>query len=142
MGVVMSERKALIVLWGASLLALFGTVWCLQDFLRVHDAMQEGTDTIPFDSGRYYVLLTTVFWVLTLIQYVGLKRGVAAISGWAAPVTIAWFAGTLALAHFVPNHLIDDLTSAGYKAVDDPREVSRISRGTSLIFVKAPQKLP
>lgn len=137
----MSPRMAQIILWVINLLALAGAVWCAQDYLRVFYAIRAGMDTIPFDSGRYYVLIATVFWVLTLIQQVGLKRGVAAISGWAAPVTIAWFAGTLALAHFVPSALSDDLKSAGYQAVDDPREVSRISRGASLIFVKAAQTL-
>lgn len=134
----MSPRTAQVILWVINLLALAGALWCAQDYLRVLYAIRAGMDTIPFDSGRYYVLLSTVFWVLTLIQFVGMKRGVAAISGWAAPVTIAWFAGTLALAHFVPNFLSDDLRAAGYQAVDDPREVSRVSRGASLIFVKTP----
>ena len=134
----MSQRTAQIILWVINLLALAGAVWCVQDFIRVRYAIQAGMDSIPFDSGRYYVLLATVFWVLTLIQYVGLKRGVAAISGWAAPATIVWFAGTLALAYFVPSFMSDELTSAGYHAVDDPSEVSRISRGASLIFVKSP----
>jgi hypothetical protein len=124
------------VFWLLDLLALAGVLWCVQDFMRVQGALAGGTSPIPLDSGIYYLLVGTVLWLMTAIQIVGLKRGQTAVARWASPVILAWFAGTLVLANVLPDRLADTLTAAGYHAIDDPREISRLSRGKSVIYVK------
>ncbi|QID19575.1 hypothetical protein G3580_19310 [Nitrogeniibacter mangrovi] len=57
----MSQRVAQVFLWMFNLLTLLGVIWCVQDYMRVTDAMVNGAPTVPFDSGVYYLLLPTVF---------------------------------------------------------------------------------
>ena len=133
----MSQRMAHAVLWLLDLLALAGVLWCVQDVMRVQNALAGGASPIPLDSGIYYLLVGTVLWLMTAIQIAGLKRGQSAVARWASPAILAWFAATLVLANVLPDRLADTLTAAGYHAIDDPREISRVSRGASVVFVKA-----
>jgi len=132
----MSQRLANVILWLFDLLVLLGVCWCARDYMRVTDALANGAPAIPFDSGIYYLLLPTVLWVLTVVQIVVLKRGGTKAPSSVFPVIIAWFIGTLVLANALPRWLASDLTAAGYHAIDDTREIARVSRGASLIYLK------
>ena len=132
----MSQRMAHAILWLLDLLALAGVLWCVQDFMRVQSALASGASPIPLDSAIYDLLMGSVLWLMTGIQIVGLKRGQTAVARWASPVILAWFAATLVLANVLPDRLADTPTAAGYHAIDDPREISHVSRGASVVFVK------
>ncbi|QID19574.1 hypothetical protein G3580_19305 [Nitrogeniibacter mangrovi] len=75
--------------------------------------------------------------MLTAIQIIVFKQGGTQAPRWVSPVVIGWFIITLVLANVLPQWLADDLTAAGYHAIDDPRVISRVSRGAGFIYLKS-----
>ncbi len=112
--------------------------------LTILRVWQEATDDqafITFDSGEFYLLIMTVFWVMALIQYAGLKGKFPKLIQNATGAMIGWLAFTLILANLIPSTLTNHIEQAGYQQCDIPKERARIAKGEELIFSKDCQKL-
>ena len=123
----------------ASLYPFYESGIALSEFNR-------GAKAIEFDSGVFYMCLVSIFWPAALIHFCGMQylrdqKGKSnKISQWiyvnATKISISWFIASLILANIAPFLILRKFENAGYIKCDDPREVSRISRGRSLILVK------
>lgn len=97
-------------------------------------AMELQKDSIEFDSGSFYYLLITVFWLFLLIEIFGHSRIVQKHKDKLSLIIIGWFAVSLIISFMAPYTLNQKLDRAGYSACTDPSEISRISPGRKLIY--------
>ena len=132
----MNQKTAQIIFIIFNILALFAVGYAVNDLLFVLSSIKEQSNVIPFDTGTYYLLLMTVFWVLSIIQYFGIRNKQSKMLKHGGLVVIGWFVFTLLLANAFPYYLTNKLEKAGYERRDDPNEISRVSRGASYLYVR------
>lgn len=132
----MNPKLAQILFIFFIILAVPVVGYAVYDFYSVKTALANGEPQIPFDSGTYYLLLGSIFWVLGFIQVVGKRNADSKVLKYASPMLIVWFITVLALANVIPYYLESNLEGAGYVKCDDPSEISRVSRGKSSIYKK------
>lgn len=118
-----------------NLIAVLAVAYVVNDIIAVTSGLAEQWSVIPLDTGISYLLLMSIFWLLSLIQFVGRRNKQHFVIRWSNQLVIGWFIATLLLAYVIPLILQQQLRQAGYIACDDPQVVSRVSRGASLIFV-------
>lgn len=118
-----------------NLIAVLAVAYVANDIIAVTSGLAEQWSVIPLDTGISYLLLMSVFWLLSLIQFVGRRNKQHFVIRWSNQLVIGWFIATLLWAYVIPLILQQQLRQAGYIACDDPQVVSTISRGASLIFV-------
>jgi len=133
----MTQKTAQVIFIIFNILAIFSVTYALYDFINITSAVKKQEEIILFDSGTYYLLLMSVFWVLSLIQYAGLKNKLASLLKYANQALLAWFLMMILLANLIPGYLSDKLEAAGYTKCDDPREISRVSKGESSFYIKS-----
>jgi len=131
----MSPKVAQSVFLLFNLIAVLAVAYVVHDIVNVTSELAGKQPVIPLDTGISYLLLMSVFWLLSLVQFVGRRNKQHFIIRWSNQLVISWFITTLLLAYFIPVLLQGRLQQAGYIPCDDPQVVSRISRGASLIFV-------
>ena len=132
----MNKKTAQIIFIILNILSVFAVAYVIYDFLNINDAIALKEKVIPFDSGVYYFLLMSVFWVLGFIQYVGLKNSESKVFKYANPVLVLWFMLMLFFANLIPFYLINKFETAGYIKCDDKSEISRVSKGESVFYKK------
>jgi hypothetical protein len=132
----MSPRSAQIIFIVFNILAIPVVGFAVYDFIYVKSAIANGEHQIPFDSGTYYFLLGTLFWLLLIIQIIGKKNHESPLLKFGNQIVITWFIGILILANLIPYYLQQTFVDAGYVKCDDPAEINRIARGESSIYVK------
>ena len=130
----MTQKNAQIIFIIFNVLAVFAVAYVIDDYVSVINALKSNVKEIPFDSGVYYFLLMSVFWIFSIIQYVGLKNKESKILKYASQISIVWFVLILFLASVIPYFLSNKIEMAGYSKCDDPREVSRIAKGESSFY--------
>lgn len=116
------------------ILSVFVVAYVVYDFITVTNAVEVKNSVILFDSGTYYLLLMSIFWVLGVIQYSGLRNKESKILKFGNQVIVIWFIFTLLLANLIPLYLANKFEEAGYVKCKDIREISRVSRGESIIY--------
>ena len=131
----MNQKTAQIVFFIFNLLAVIAVYYAIEDFISVLTSLSDAKDQIDFDSGTYYLLLMSIFWVLSFIQYAGLENSESAISRYASQIVIGWFLIMLVAANVIPSYLENQLESAGYVKCADPDEVARLGRGESSVYM-------
>ena len=87
----MNKKTAQIIFIILNILSLFAVAYVIYDFININDAITLKEKVIPFDSGVYYFLLMSVFSVLGIIQYVGLKNSESKVFKYANQVLVLWF---------------------------------------------------
>lgn len=132
----MNPKLAQILFLITCVIAVPVVGYAFYDFFVVKTALANGEQQVPFDSGTYYLLLGSIFWVLLVVQIVGKRNPNSKILRYASPAIIIWFIAMLVLANVIPSYLESKLESAGYVRCDDPAEFSRVSKGASSIYVK------
>ncbi|WP_040551947.1 hypothetical protein [Rheinheimera nanhaiensis] len=131
----MSPKVAQRVFLLFNLVAVLVVAYVVRDIVNVTSELAGKQPVIPLDTGIGYLLLMSVFWLLSLVQFVGRRNKQHFVIRWSNQLVIGWFMATLLLAYFIPALLQERLQQAGYIPCDDPQVVSRISRGASLIFL-------
>jgi len=132
----MTQKTAQLIFIIFNIIALFAVAYTIYDFINVINAIEAQVRVIPFDSGTYYLLLMSVFWVLSIIQYAGLKNKQARLLKYGNQFLVAWFLLMLLLANLIPSYLSSTLEKADYVKCVDPREISRIAKGESSYYTK------
>lgn len=132
----MSQKTAQIIFVILNILSVFAVAYTVYDFTNIIIAIEKKEELIPFDSGTYYLLLMSVTWVLSIIQYLGLTNKYSRLLRFANQTLVIWFVFMLLLANLIPNFLSDKLVEAGYSKCDDPREISRVAKGESSYYLK------
>lgn len=132
----MSQKTAQIIFVILNILSVFAVAYAVYDFTSIITAIEKKEELIPFDSGTYYLLLMSVTWVLSIIQYLGLKNKYSRLLRLANQTLVIWFVFMLLLANLIPNFLSNKLEEAGYSKCDDPREISRVAKGESSYYLK------
>ena len=132
----MNPKLAQILFIITNLIAVPVIGYAFYEFFIVKTALANGEQQIPFDSGTYYLLLGSIFWVLLVVQIFGKRNPNSRMLNYASPAIIIWFIAMLILANVIPSYLKSKLESAGYTKCDDPAEISRVSKGASSIYVK------
>ena len=130
----MTQKNAQIIFIAFNLIAAFLVVYIINDFVSISSALIDKEKTIPFDSGIYYFLLMTVFWVFSFIQYAGLKCKESKVLKYANQIAIVWFVLMLILANLIPYYLSNNMETSGYVKCDDPSEISRVVKGESSLY--------
>lgn len=133
----MSPKPAQIIFVGFNLLACLGVGYLVFDIYRVERSIAKQEDIIFYDSGISFLLLSSVFWALTLIQYLGLRKSENTIYRHASVFLVGWFVASLAIAFSIPQLQKSRFEKTSYVACDDPKSISRVSRGKSLIYIKS-----
>jgi len=133
----MSQRMAKLVFLIINILSVFAVAYAIYDFIDVITAIEVNQKNIPFDSGTYYLLLISVSWVLSIIQYSGIKNKKSWFVEHGNQVTVYWFVLMLLLANLIPYYLTNKLEDAGYVKCDDLAEISRVAKGESSIYKKS-----
>jgi hypothetical protein len=102
--------------------------------VNVLSALIAQENSISFDTGIYYYLLITVFWLFLFIESFGKKDIIQRHKNKLSLVIVGWFIATLLLAFFIPRYISHQLEASGYTACADPREISRVTPGKKLIY--------
>lgn len=136
--VLVSKNTAYIILGLLNLLAFPAVIYSFYGIVETQQAIMRMDDQIPHDSGTYYLLLMSIFWVFTFVEIAGRRQMLKPITRWAGPLVLGWLILGLVVANIIPYWLGRSLTSAGYIACHDPKEISRVGRGESLIYQKTP----
>jgi len=131
MSAIVAQRVFLLF----NLIAVLAVAYVVHDIVSVTSKLTEQQPVIPLDTGISYLLLMSVFWLLSLIQFIGLRNKQHFIFKWSNQLVIGWFIAALLLAFVIPEYLQQQLNQAGYMRCEDPQVISRVSRGASLIFV-------
>ncbi|MAD73987.1 MAG: hypothetical protein CML20_04180 [Rheinheimera sp.] len=133
----MSPKPAQIIFVGFNLLACLGVGYLVFDIYRVEQAIAKQEEIVFYDSGISFLLLSSVFWALSLIQYLGLRKSENTIYRHASVFLVGWFVASLAIAYSISIVQKSRLEEASYLACDAPESLSRVSRGKSLIYIKS-----
>jgi len=131
----MTQKTAQLIFTVLNILAIFAVMYAALDFINITFAIKTSQNKIPFDSGNYYFLLMSVFWVMSFIQYAGLKKKQRIVK-FANQILVIWFVFMIILANLIPYYLTNKLDEAGYTQCDDPDEISRTARGESSYYIK------
>jgi len=132
----MKKKPPVFFLFAMSVAALFAVVYALYDAISVINAITNNQNIIPYDSGIYYLLLLSVFWLMSFIEYTGRKNGLESVSTYAGKSIVIWFLATLLLANIIPWYLQHEFDTHEYFACHDPAEINRVTRGESFIMKK------
>ncbi|KKO45284.1 hypothetical protein WG68_11205 [Arsukibacterium ikkense] len=132
----MSLKTAQVAFIGLNLLACMAVGYLGYDIYRVEQAIRLQAEIISYDSGNSFLLLSSVFWLFSLIQFLGLRKSKSIVFKRANEFVLAWFIATLVIAYSIPQLQKSRFEKASYVACDNPRSISRVSRGKSLIYVK------
>lgn len=132
----MDKKTAQIIFVVLNIIAVPAVGYGIYDYISVSSAIAQGSNIIPFDSGTYYLFLMSLFWVLSIIQMIGLKNPQQQPPRYSNQIVIFWFVAMLIVANLIPYNLQQKFEMAGYTKCDDPREISRISRGESSVYTK------
>ncbi|MEJ2423969.1 MAG: hypothetical protein P8101_05830 [Candidatus Thiodiazotropha sp.] len=130
----MNQRLAQWVFLGFNLLALPAVAFSLFELFRIIVQVFHGTPLIIYDSGDFSFILMSVFWVMWLIQYAGLKGHMNWVAKKAQPLLIGWFIGCLMFATLIPLGLGYLLPHAGYQKCELPEELGRLMPGGETRF--------
>ena len=130
----MNKKTAQIIFFILIILSVFAVAYVIYDFININEAIVLKERIIPFDSGVYYFLLMSVFWILGFIQYVGLKNPESKVFKYANFVLVLWFVLMLFLANLIPFYLTNKFETAGYIKCDDKSESSRVAKGESVFY--------
>lgn len=136
----MSRRWAHIGFGAFFLAATAAMVYLAAETIQLYRALARESETIRFDSGLYYVLLASVFWLGAWMEIHGRINPKAFVIRYGSQVAVAWFTISLALAHVIPYIIVRHLESAGYircAVVEDTQHVG--DRGERMIWVKSRQ---
>ncbi|WP_372625389.1 hypothetical protein [Arsukibacterium sp.] len=133
----MSPKTVQLAFIGLNLLACLAISYLGYDIYRVEYALQQRAEVIAYDSGISFLLLSSVIWALSFIQYMGLRQSKNIVCKHASMFLVAWFVATLVIAYSIPQLQKSRFSKASYVACDNPKSISRISRGESLIYVKS-----
>lgn len=133
---LMSPKTAQIIFVIFNILAVVAVVYAINDYLYVSSSVTNQSEVISFDSGTYYLILISVFWVFSVIQYVGQRNEQSWLLKYANQVIIAWFVVMLILANVIPHYLQTRLEYGGYTKCEDPAEISRVGRGESSLYMR------
>lgn len=138
----MSPKTAQLVFVFLNILAVFSVGYLVYDIYRVEQALQQQQPFIAYDSGVSALLLMSIFWLLSLVQYTGLKHKASIIYRHAGMLLMGWFIGSVIIAYLIPFVQKNSFEHAGYFACSNPASISRVSRGSSLIYVRLEQPYP
>lgn len=131
----MSNTAKLWAFIAFNVIAVIAVGYVVYDLIAVNTAIEHLQSTVRYVTGTSYMLLMSVFFLFSAIEYAGAKNKLLWVRSYSNPLVIGWFITTLILAYFIPVVMQHRLNSAGYVACDNPQVISRVSRGKSLIFV-------
>lgn len=135
----MSPKTAQLVFVFLNILAVFAVGYLVYDIYRVEQALQQQQPVIAYDSGVSALLLMSIFWLLSVVQYTGLKHKTSVIYRHAGLLLISWFIGSVMIAYLIPFMQKNRFEHAGYFPCSNPASISRVARGSSLIYVRLEQ---
>ncbi|SEA80273.1 hypothetical protein [Alkalimonas amylolytica] len=135
----MKPKTAQLVFVFLNILAVFAVGYLVYDICRVEQALQQQQPVIAYDSGVSAVLLMSIFWLLSLVQYTGLKHKTSIIYRHAGLLLMGWFIGSVIIAYLIPFAQKNRFEYAGYFPCSNPASISRVARGSSLIYVRLEQ---
>ena len=118
-----------------NIIAVMAVGYVVYDLIAVNTAIDQLLLTVRYDTGTSYMLLMSVFFLFSAIEYAGAKNKLLWVRSYSNQLVIGWFIASLILAYFIPVVMQSRLEKAGYVACDNPQVISRVSRGKSLIFV-------
>lgn len=131
----MSNTAKLWAFIAFNIIAVMAVVYVVYDLIAVNAAIENLKPTVRYVTGTSYMLLMSVFFLFSAIEYAGAKNKLLWVRSYSNQLVIGWFIATLILAYFIPVVMQSRLEKAGYVACDNPQVISRVSRGKSLIFV-------
>ena len=131
----MSNTAKLWAFIAFNIIAVMAVVYVVYDLITVNAAIENLKPTVRYVTGTSYMLLMSVFFLFSAIEYAGAKNKLLWVRSYSNQLVIGWFIATLIFAYFIPVVMQSRLEKAGYVACDNPQVISRVSRGKSLIFV-------
>lgn len=134
----MTEKNAQIIFVILNFVAVILVLMALNEFLSIFSALKVKASRIPFDGGVYYLLLMSVFWLMSIIQFYGKRNKQSFWYKHASKIIITWFVFCLILANVIPVYLKNKLSGAGYTECVSPDYIPRATNYESLIFVLGP----
>lgn len=130
----MNQRTAQWFFVGLNILAIPIVFYPIVELFQISVEVSNASPEITYDSGDFYFLLMSVFWVMWVIQYIGRKGDMAWVSRKAHHLLIGWFIGCIILAILIPIGLEYGLNHAGYKRCEQPKNLARRMSGQEMHF--------
>lgn len=131
----MSNTAKLWAFIAFNVIAVMVVGYVVYDLIAVNTAIEHLQPTVRYVTGTSYMLLMSVFFLFSAIEYSGATSKLLWLRRYANQLVVGWFITTLALAFCIPLVMQHRLDNAGYVACNNPQVISRVSRGKSLIFV-------
>jgi hypothetical protein len=118
----MNQKVAQWIFVVLNIFAIFAIAYVAYDFVEVNRAINEKEDFINFDTGTYYLLLMSVFWVLVVVKYTGLRNEHSKLVRYATQIGVYWFVLmlVLVLANLIPYYITHQFEVAGFTKCKDP----------------------
>jgi hypothetical protein len=132
----MPDKIALPFFITMSMLAIVAFGYVIYDINSISQSIADKQSAITYDSGTYYLLLLSVFWPASYIEYTGRTKGIEAVAPFASKLILFWFLATLLLANVIPWLVEHQFESHQYVACENPASITRVARGESLIYKK------
>ena len=120
-----------------TLLAIVAFGYCVYDFVTFFGALKNQQATIVIDSGSYYLLIMSIFFLFSFVSIFGKKAWAAKLVKNIVVVMIVWFIGALSLGYLTPVYLQSKLEASGYTKMESKKDSSRLYIGESLVYQKS-----
>lgn len=135
---MISTAAKLWALAAFNLIALVALGYVVYELVYVNTSIADQQLSIRYVTGTSYMLLMSIFFLFSVVEYAGAKKRFSWLLRHASQLVIGWFVLTLVLAFLIPFVMQNRLEKAGYVGCENPRVISRVSRGESLIYVYQP----
>ncbi len=130
----MTQKNAQIIFIIFNILTIFAVGYVIYDIVRVQNALSAKEVIIHFDTGVNYYLLMTIFFILSGIQYAGLKNEESKLYKNANKILVFWFIFILIFANLISYYIVNKFEVTGYTKCSDSREISRVAKGESSFY--------
>jgi energy-coupling factor transporter transmembrane protein EcfT len=130
----MNQRWAQSAFIGFNVLAIPAVLYPLYELYRISIEVAAEKKLVTYDKGDFYFVLMSLFWLMWIIQKVGLKGGMGWVAKWAKPLLVGWFIGCLSFAILTPKVISYGLTKSGYQQCEVPEDPARRMGGGDMWF--------
>lgn len=128
----MDQRQAQWGFISLNILAIGAVSLPFYELYRIYTEVKSGALSISYDRADFFFLLMSVFWVMWLIQHIGLSGNKGWVTKKAQPLLIGWFVGAFIFASIIPVCINYVLNQVGYQLCENQNDYSILKFDTEV----------
>ena len=131
----MDQRQAQWGFIALNILAVGAVAYPFYELYRIYTEVKSGALSISYDRAGFLFLLMSVFWVMWVIQRIGLSGRTEWVEKKAQPLLIGWFVGAFVSALIIPVCINYALNQVGYQLYENQNDHSILKPDTEVTLV-------